>query len=74
MSPQPPPRLLARLRSDLKPFSTSPPPGCSLATTDNALILDGEIVGATDTPFEGGVFKIVVTVGGMLVCDSGGRV
>ncbi|GMH94704.1 hypothetical protein TrST_g5803 [Triparma strigata] len=56
-----PPALLSRLRADLKPFLTSPPPGCHLSQDpDNILKLNGSITGPEGTPFEGGAFMISI--------------
>eukprot|EP00518_Triparma_eleuthera_P013562 CAMPEP_0182478292 /NCGR_PEP_ID=MMETSP1319-20130603/32274_1 /TAXON_ID=172717 /ORGANISM="Bolidomonas pacifica, Strain RCC208" /LENGTH=233 /DNA_ID=CAMNT_0024679615 /DNA_START=179 /DNA_END=876 /DNA_ORIENTATION=- len=57
-----PPRLLSRLRSDLAPFTTSPPPGCTLTPTDNPLILKATLTGPHSTPFEGGLWHLTLTL------------
>lgn len=51
-----------RLMRDFKRLSSDPPQGVSGApTADNVLVWNAVIFGPEDTPFEDGVFKLVLT-------------
>lgn len=53
-----------RLAVELKRLSTSPPPGVAAWPRDESRVdeLDAEIVGAPETPYASGVFRLRVTV------------
>lgn len=58
-----PPILRNRIKKDLKPFKTSPPPGCTLTPTSNVLVYKATISGPPGTPFEGGLYELNIQMG-----------
>ncbi|GMI41231.1 hypothetical protein TrCOL_g13426 [Triparma columacea] len=58
-----PPILRNRINKDLKPFKSSPPPGCTLSPTENILVYKATISGPPNTPFEGGLYHLNIQMG-----------
>lgn len=56
------PATLRRIRRELEKMTSDPPPNCSAGpvSEDNIIQWEATIFGPTETPFEGGVFRLEI--------------
>lgn len=54
---------ISRMKKELKMLKTDPPAGISCwPVEDRADLLEAKLVGASGTPYEGGVFKLEISI------------
>ncbi|XP_066528567.1 ubiquitin-conjugating enzyme E2 T isoform X2 [Hoplias malabaricus] len=52
----------SRLKRELQLLTTEPPLGINLCSTENLQNLQAQIVGGSNTPYEGGVFELEINI------------